>query len=389
MNLLHKLLGQNDKRLGTTLMLSVVGTLALSACDRTSSTAVAPPAIAPEATFVKMVQRTHALRDADAKGWIDDILTSLDDVKMPRTNESMCAVMAVIEQESGYKEDPPVAGLSTLLANKIKKMGSNLALRLALEVRLDQAMSTGKTFREGIKQIKTERDLSNWYTEFTESRYTSPILKYMGKSVDDVVSTVGSMQVSIDYARKVAASLGQSSMNMRETLYTRKGGVLFGTAHLFYYPTHYTDMLYRFADFNAGHYASRNAGFQTMVSQLTGKPLNADGDLIEHQADNPNSVSETQNAVMQLLAKKMPNITAQTIQQDLALEKSLDFESTVTYQTVAQLYAQKYKKVLSQQLPKISLKSEKITRNLTTEWYANSVNRRYQQCLSVAQRANY
>jgi hypothetical protein len=197
------------------------------------------------------------------------------------------------------------------------------------------------------------------------------------------------MQVSIDYARKVAASLGQSSMNMRETLYTRKGGVLFGTAHLFYYPTHYTDMLYRFADFNAGHYASRNAGFQTMVSQLTGKPLNADGDLIEHQADNPNSVSETQNAVMQLLAKKMPNITAQTIQQDLALEKSLDFESTVTYQTVAQLYAQKYKKVLSQQLPKISLKSEKITRNLTTEWYANSVNRRYQQCLSVAQRANY
>lgn len=389
MNLLHKLLGQNDKRLGTTLMLSVVGTLALSACDRTSSTAVAPPAIAPEATFVKMVQRTHSLRDADAKGWIDDILTSLDDVKMPRTNESMCAVMAVIEQESGYKEDPPVAGLSTLLANKIKKMGSNLALRLALEVRLDQAMSTGKTFREGIKQIKTERDLSNWYTEFTESRYTSPILKYMGKSVDDVVSTVGSMQVSIDYARKVAASLGQSSINMRETLYTRKGGVLFGTAHLFYYPTHYTDMLYRFADFNAGHYASRNAGFQTMVSQLTGKPLNADGDLIEHQADNPNSVSETQNAVMQLLAKKMPNITAQTIQQDLALEKSLDFESTVTYQTVAQLYAQKYKKVLSQQLPKISLKSEKITRNLTTEWYANSVNRRYQQCLSVAQRANY
>ena len=44
---------------------------------------------------------------------------------------------------------------------------------------------------------------------------------------------------------RVAAQLGQSSLNMRETLYTRKGGVLFGTAHLFYYPTHYEQMLYR------------------------------------------------------------------------------------------------------------------------------------------------
>lgn len=374
---------KHDWRLSALLCATAV----LSACDRLPSVGNTPPTIAPEATFAKMIQKTHALREADANAWVDDILSSLDDVKMARTNESMCAVMAVIEQESGYKEDPPVAGLSTLLANKIKKMGSNLALRLALEVRLDQAMSTGKTFREGMKLVKTERDLSKWYTEFTESRYTSPILKYMGKSVDDVVSTVGSMQVSLDYARKIAPSLGQSSMNMRETLYTRKGGVLYGTAHLFYYPTNYSDMIYRFADFNAGHYASRNAGFQAMVSQLSGKPLNADGDLIAHQPENSNQVSQTQNAVMQLFAKKMPTMTVQSIAQDLALEKNLDFEKTTTYQTVAQWYAQKYKKVIAQQIPKISLKSEKITRNLTTEWYANSVNRRYQQCLAVAQRA--
>jgi hypothetical protein len=369
-----------------TLLCATVG---LSACDKfklpTANTA--PPVIAPEATFVKIIQKTHALREVDAKAWVDDILSSLDTVKTARTNESMCAVMAVIEQESGYKEDPPVAGLSTLLNNKIKKMGSNLALRLALEVRLDQAMSTGKTFREGIKLVKTERDLSKWYTEFTESRYTSPILKYMGKSVDDVVATVGSMQVSVDYARSVASSLGQSSTNMRETLYTRKGGVLYGTAHLFYYPTNYSDMMYRFADFNAGHYASRNAGFQAMVSQLSGKPLSADGDLIEHRVENPNQVSKTQSAVMQLFAKKLPSMTAQNIAQDLALGTSLDFEKTTTYQTVAQLYEQKFHKVIAQQVPKISLKSEKITRNLTTEWYANSVNRRYQQCLAVAQRA--
>ena len=195
------------------------------------------------------------------------------------------------------------------------------------------------------------------------------------------------MQVSINYARQVAAQLGQSSVNMRETLYTRKGGVLFGTAHLFYYPTHYEQMIYRFADYNAGHYASRNAGFQAMVARLTGKPLIADGDLIAHNAVQLNTASQTQTALQQLFAKKAPNISVQTIIQDLAQEKTLEFEQSTTYLTVTQLYRQKFGGLIAEQIPKISLKSEKITRNLTTEWYANSVNRRYQQCLSTAQRA--
>lgn len=374
--------------LGIASVLSVcVGAFGLTGCDPVHQTNDQPRLIAPDAVFAKMIQHSHRLNESDAQAWVSDVLSSLDTVGMVRTNESACAVMAVIEQESGYKVDPAVPGLSTLLANKIKKMEENIAVRLALAVRLDQPMANGKTFREGIALVKTERDLANWYAEFTAAKFTGPILSQFGKGVDDVVGTVGSMQVSIDYARRVAAQLGQSSLNMRETLYTRKGGVLFGTAHLFYYPTHYEQMLYRFADYNAGHYASRNAGFQAMVAKLTAKPLSADGDLINHNDATPNVVSQTQAALQQLFAKKMPNISAQTIAQDLALEKSLDFEQSTTYRTVAQLYQQKYGEPITQQIPKISLKSEKITRNLTTEWYANSVNRRYQQCLTTAQRA--
>ena len=369
------------------ILSAALGVLGLTGCDQVGQVDNRPRLIAPDAAFAKMIQGTHRLGSADAQAWVTDVLSSLDTVGMVRTNESACAVMAVIEQESGYKEDPAVPGLSNLLANKIKKMEENLAVKLALEVRLNQPMNSGKTFREGISLVKTERDLASWYSEFTASKYLGPLLDRFGKGVDDVVGTVGSMQVSIDYARRVAAQLGQSSMNMRETLYTRKGGVLFGTAHLFYYPTHYEQMIYRFADYNAGHYASRNAGFQAMVAKLSGKPLSADGDLIAHDAVQPNTTSQTQTALQQLFAKKAPNISTLTIAQDLALEKTLEFEQSTTYLTVTQLYRQKYGALITEQIPRISLKSEKITRNLTTEWYANSVNRRYQQCLAAAQRA--
>ena len=378
----------NRRSLSSTVILSAsLGALGLIGCDQVKSVDNRPRLIAPDAAFAKMIQGTHRLNSADAQVWVTDVLSSLDTVGMVRTNESACAVMAVIEQESGYKEDPAVPGLSNLLANKIKKMEENLAVKLALEVRLNQPMNSGKTFREGISLVKTERDLASWYSEFTASKYLGPLLDRFGKGVDDVVGTVGSMQVSIDYARRVAAQLGQSSMNMRETLYTRKGGVLFGTAHLFYYPTHYEQMIYRFADYNAGHYASRNAGFQAMVAKLSGKPLSADGDLIAHDAVQPNTTSQTQTALQQLFAKKAPNISTLTIAQDLALEKTLEFEQSTTYLTVTQLYRQKYGALITEQIPRISLKSEKITRHLTTDWYANSVNRRYQQCLAAAQRA--
>lgn len=355
----------------------------LTACPSSPKTAPTPvSAIATDAVFVGFM--TQNRRVDDPKGWVNDIWVAIDGLKLPRNNENMCAVMAVIEQESGFKEDPPVAGLSDLLNKKIAATEQNIVMYAALEVRLNQVVPNSKlTFKQTIKTIKTERDLARWYEAFTEAQFTGIILDQMGKGVDKLISTVGSMQVSIDYARKTAQKLGKPSSNMRDTLYTRAGGVFYGTTHLLYYPARYDNVIYRFADFNAGQYASRNAGFQVMVAQLSGKKITPDGALVNHRDDGKNKSSETLDALLVLFGKNAKNISPITIKTDLEQQKTIVFEDTAIYKTVLQLMAAKGKAPILQRIPSITLVSEKITRHLTTEWYANSVSGRYKRCMAA------
>lgn len=332
----------------------------------------------------------------DRAGWASDIVNAIREAGREPTLERACAVIAVIRQESGFQVDPRVPDLPRIvregLEEKLKPLGplADPTLDALLSVKVP---GSGTSFSRRIAQLDSERDLDQLFRELDRAyqqklpgtyAVTSALSVVLGKgSLRELnpVTTAGSMQVKIDYARKVLDDDGLSDDVIRDLLYTRAGGVKIGTARLLSYRADYDDIIFRFADYNAGLYASRNAAFQSLLSDLTGKELARDGDLLAYDDDHEPKDFETESLQAMLGFGISHDISSWTVKRDAKKEKTKDFEETTTWKKVRDSWEKKKGRTAPYaMLPEVKLSSPKLSKKRSTAWFARSVKHHYQDC---------
>lgn len=353
----------------------------LPAAESTPEKFIAPPpalaAIEPRA----QVERLLPKHVADRSAWAGDIVDAFDALKLPASTENVCATIAVIDQESSFHVDPIVPGLPQIAWRQIEDRREQLRIpRRLVDTFLALRSSDGRSYKARIDSVRTERELSTVYEDFIAQ---VPMGRRLFGRMNPV-HTLGSMQVSMDFVEAYAKQRpfpSASDNDLRAVAFSRRGGIYFGTAHLLDYPAQYEMAIYRFADFNAGRYASRNAALQSAIGRLSGLRLTLDGDLLIGNGDGEPK-GETLRAALSL-GPQLKLDQAQ-IANDLSLGRSRELEQTQLYRRVFQVAERMAGKPLPRAvLPTITLRSPKIRRkNLTTSWFAQRVDSRYRDCLA-------
>lgn len=385
-------------------LLAVVAIAVASGCatppERAAALASAP---APPLT-ANQIAALIPDRVADRQGWSEAVLNALAANDLPVDRASACAVIAVIGQESGFQENPIVPGLARIVRTRVDRYKTKLGpLGDPLFERLleGRAPDDARPFARRLDIVRTERDVDVLFRDLLAYyQFNHPALfqaaGWAGKLIDldeladlDPITTAGSMQVSVRFATQWAQARGvegATSSNVRDALYTRAGGVYYGTARLLGFPVHYDKAIYRFADYNAGYYASRNAAVQAQLSRLTGIALALDGDLLAYQRNGAPSDSESASAraVRAFAERFAPRLSARQIRRDLLTEKTLAFEETETYRAIKAAAEQHGgRPVEYARLPELALESPKLSRPLSTAWFAHAVDRRNETCLGA------
>lgn len=380
------------------LCLLTLTTLSLTACD-----GLAQKSDDKASLNAQQITQLIPKRVKDRQGWAGDISTIFDQLDISKDTQNICTTIAVIDQESNFAADPVVANLGQAAISAIddkleSKLGKNLAgvFRNMLETR----PSPQNSFIKQIKQVKTEKQLDELYREifdyFTSTYKVSAltqITKLSGQGIDErinPVTTLGSMQVHINYARRHRRG-NMSDRQLRDDLYSRYGGLYYGIHRLMTYQANYDKPLYRFADYNSGVYSSRNAAFQQRISTLSGEKLIIDGDLLLYKdGDISTKKSSTEKALIRLLANSDTPLSERQIRSDLRKEKQQSFEETQTYRAVGNLFTQKIGRQPSYAImPKVVISGPKLSRDYDTNWFATRVDSRYQTCMTTARRLKF
>lgn len=374
--------------------LAVMAPLVLTGCELA---AVAPDERLNVADIAGLIP---AGRVSNAASWAQDIHDIFNTLDIDRNAQNVCTTIAIIDQESNFRADPVVPNLgATSLKALEEKLDEKLGKTLAgyFKTMLATKPSADNNFIKQIKAVKTERELDELYRKmfayFGETYKVGAInntAKLLNSGIDEKINpitTLGSMQVHIDYAKRHR----RSAMNddaLRDDLYSQYGGLYYGIHRLMRYQADYDAPLYRFADYNSGMYSSRNAALQSQVAALTKAKLTLDGDLLLYDGSGgvKSAQSQTEQAILSL-GSVIPALNAKQVRQDLKKEKQQSFESTVTYKAIKDHYGKSTGKYPDYAImPKVTISGPKLSKDYDTNWFATRVNKRYEACMKLAKK---
>ncbi len=339
---------------------------------------VPPPVAVDENAGRDLLQRLLPPGIKDRNGWRNDILSAFSHLKIPQEATWFCAALAVIEQESSWQSDPVVPNLDQIVWREVgKRAGKYHVPLLAIKAALLKPSPDGRSYKARIDALKTETEMNALFEDMAADA------RKLGLpfSMKNPIRTGGPMQVSVEFAEghvRVWPYPYTYRGSIRSEVFSRRGGLYFGIADLLQYRVDYPEMIYRFADYNAGRYSSRNAAFQAAVVSLTRKKMPLDGDLLNYATGG---ASATEGQLLKLSSHL--GLDAAVIRRDLITEKNEAFARSEVYKRVFAAADAKAGHPLPRQvMPQIRLSSPKITRKLTTEWFAKRVDGRYRTCLA-------
>lgn len=337
--------------------------------------------------------------------WANAIANGLRSNKLPTDPAFVCGVIAIIAQESSFAADPAVLGMGKLVEARLDAYRSKLGLLgkpVFNHLLAGHSPSDPRSFEKRMQSARTERDVDATFRDlvaFYQSSYPT-VFKALSlaehmldmSSLDDMnpITTAGPMQVNVKFAERWAREHKGDPKTVRDALYTPVGGVYYGTARLFGYEANYPAPLYRFADYNAGVYASRNAALQAQVMRMTGGKLALDGDFLAYDRDGEAKTDDETASLKEVLIFRdryaAEDLSERRVRNDLQKEKTRAFEDTDTYRAIKRAYAAKWKAAPRYAIiPETAIESPKLRGKRSTNWYAQSVQRRFDACMSQAE----
>ena len=161
----------------------------------------------------------------DRNAWADALAKTFESQKIAPTEENICSVLAVAQQESMYQSDPAVPGLNKIAWKEIDRRAESMHIPVFLvHTALKITSPNGKSYSERLDTVKTEKQLSAIFDDFINM---VPMGQKLFGSLNPV-HTGGPMQVSIAFAEKHTDGYPwKIDGTVRQEVFSLRGGLWF------------------------------------------------------------------------------------------------------------------------------------------------------------------